>query len=483
MTSSNNQAQTSLARILPYNIEAEQMLLGAILINPQLINQTEEFLKSEHFFGQLHQKIYSAIQILIEKGLTPTPIVLKSALDRDPLFQESGGINYLNNLTTMAMLVINPKEYGRLIYELALKRSLIAIGEDVVNTAYDSQIQSSATELIEKAEGKLYNLASEGTEDRGFVKFSTSIAESLEKIDRAMKNPNHITGISTKLKDLDDILLGLHDSDLIIIAARPSMGKTAFAMNLAVNSAEILKEKQGNNPQAGGVGFFSLEMSSEQIATRMLSMYTSIDSTTLRSGKIGQEKYNIIKAAASKLADLPLFIDDSAALSIAAVRARARRLKRKHNLSVLFIDYLQLLKGTNNTENRVLEVSEITQGLKALAKELNIPVIALSQLSRAVEKREDNKPMLSDLRESGSIEQDADIVMFLYREEYYLTRSQPNPGTDEHSKWQEKLDKVRNLSDIIVAKHRNGAVGNVRLHYDTQYSRFSNYAEQYISQK
>lgn len=464
-----------LERTLPCNIQAEQMLLGAILINPDLLNQVNEFLRVRHFFDQLHQNIYDAIEVLTEKGLTATPVTLKSMLDRNSIFQEAGNIEYLHKIATLAMMVINAKDYARLIYELALKRNLITIGEEVVNTAYDSTIKDSATEQIEHAEGQLYNLASEGLNEKSFIKFSLPIAEVLKSVNRAMKSPSHVVGIPSGLIDLDTKLLGFHNSDLVIIAGRPSMGKTAFAINLAINTAKMLKAKHQDTDNIPVAGFFSLEMSSEQLASRVLSIYTELDSTSLRSGKINEENYNKLCQAAAELSELPFFIDDTPALSIAAIRARARRLKRKHNLGILFIDYLQLLKGVNKHDNRVLEITEITQGLKAIAKELNIPVIALSQLSRAVEQRSDNKPMLSDLRESGSIEQDADIVMFLYREEYYLSRMEPPPGTDKHAEWQTKLEQVRNLTDILIAKHRNGAIGNVRVYYDSQYSKFSNY--------
>jgi len=301
-----------------------------------------------------------------------------------------------------------------------------------------------------------------------------SVAESLESINRAMKNSDHVTGISTGLTDLDNKLSGFQNSDLIIIAGRPSMGKTAFAINFAFNACKALsrKAKEGASPPA--VGFFSLEMSSEQLASRLLSMMAKVDSTNLRSGKVNEEHYNDLRKAAAELSQMPFFIDDTPALTIAAVRTRARKLKRKHNLGIIFVDYLQLLRGSSKSDNRVHEISEITQGLKAIAKELNVPVIALSQLSRAVEQREDKRPMLSDLRESGSIEQDADLVMFLYREEYYLKRKEPAPNDPKYSEWQSSLDKAHNIAEILIAKHRNGAVGNVRLYYVDKFSSIGN---------
>jgi replicative DNA helicase len=470
---------TTLLRTAPANVQAEQMVIGAIMINNEAQNRVSEFLRPEHFYEPIHQKIYNAINLILDKGISATPVSLKSMLGSDEQFENIGGGEYLARLATIAMTVINVYDYGRIIYDLYLRRELINIGEELVNTAYDAGLDNSAPDQIEYAENSLFHLAAEGLSDKGFINMKDSIGMSLEMINRAMKSSDHITGISTGLMDVDRKLSGFHNSDLVIIAGRPSMGKTAFAMNFALNSCRSLlaKHKEGPPPS---VGFFSLEMSSEQLTTRILSMQTSLDSSALRSGRVGEEHYNQLRKEATELAKLPLFIDDTPALSIAAIRTRARRLKRKHNLGILFIDYLQLIRGSSNKiENRVLEISEITQGLKALAKELNIPIIALSQLSRAVEQREDKRPMLSDLRESGSIEQDADIVMFLYREEYYLTRKEPAPGTPQHSEWFENLSKVHNLAEIIVAKHRNGPVGIVQLFYDASYSRIGNYQQRH----
>lgn len=462
--------ETIIERVLPAHIKAEQMLLGAILINPNLIEQVNEFLKAEHFFEILHQKIYHAIEIISEKGLTPSIITVDSMLGKDPLFIELTGEEYLIKLTTMAMVVINPKDYGKLIFDSAIKRNLIQIGEETVNTAYDSTLELSGTEQLEMVENKLYQLASDGINERSFLPIKDHVALSLDSINRAMKNSDHVTGISTGLNDLDKKLSGFHNSDLVIIAGRPGMGKTAFAINFAFNACKSLLKKADPEKPKPSVGFFSLEMSSEQLATRLLSMMTKIDSVALRTGKVNEEHYNDLRRAASELADMPFFIDDTPALTISAVRTRARKLKRKHNLGIIFIDYLQLLRGSHKSENRVIEITEITQGLKAIAKELNIPVIALAQLSRAVEQRVDKKPILSDLRESGSIEQDADVVMFLYREEYYLRGQEPAQTDPKHSEWMDKLHKVHNVAEILVAKHRNGAVGNVSVHYSDSFS-------------
>ncbi|ABV84950.1 replicative DNA helicase [Rickettsia massiliae] len=471
----DNEDNLPIPRVLPSNVQAEQMLLGAILTNNELLNYVSEFLRDEHFFESIHQKIYKAIEKITEKGLTATPITLRSMLTQDELFQEVEGAEYLAKLITMSMMVINPVDYGKIIYDLAIKRNLINIGEEVVNNAYNSSLEVEAKEQIEHAEAKLYDLASEGLNEKSFTKIGISISESLASINRAMKNNDHVIGISTGLIDLDNKLCGFHNSDLIILAGRPSMGKTAFAINLALNACNNMRFKNiRDNQEIQSVGFFSLEMSSEQLTTRLLSMCAEIDSTSLRTGILGEEKYNRLRKEANTLSELQFFIDDTPALSISAIRTRARRMKRKHNLGILFIDYLQLIRGVSKSENRVSEISEITQGLKAIAKELNIPVIALSQLSRAVELREDKKPMLSDLRESGTIEQDADIVMFIYREEYYLTRKEPAAGDAKHAEWLDKLNKVYNIADIIVAKHRNGPVGNVPLYYDSQFSKFGN---------
>ncbi len=480
-----NSLETTLIRTLPANIQAEQMLLGAILINHNCLYQVLEFLKSEHFYEVLHQKIYNSICLITEKGLMPTPITVHSYLNNDPTFQQSGGTSYLSRIATLALMVINARDYGKIIYDLAMKRNLIEFGEEVVNTAYDSTLAHSASDQIAQAEAKLFNLASEGINERSFVKIADTLSASLVNIDRAMKNSDHVVGISSGFTALDTTLSGFHNSDLIIVAGRPSMGKTAFAIALAVNSCKALQakhkrqsnndDKEGNGEKEGSaVGIFSLEMSSEQLAYRILSMQTHIDSSVLRSGKMKEESYNSLVKAATELRCLPIFIDDTPALSISAIRTRARKLKQRHNLGMLFVDYLQLIHGVAKSDNRVQEISEITRGLKAIAKELNVPVVALSQLSRAVEAREDKRPMLADLRESGTIEQDADIVMFIYRHEYYLMRSEPPPGDAKHAEWQNQIQKVHNIADIIIAKHRNGPTGTVQLFYDTKYSKFNN---------
>jgi replicative DNA helicase len=469
---------TNITNTAPYNIEAEQTLLGAILVNNEVLNRVTEFLRSEHFYEPIHIKIYDAINLILDKGISASPISLANMLGNDDQFKSVGGTEYLSKLVILATTVINAQGYAKIIYDLAIRRQLIGVGEEIVTTAYNSGLDYSAAEQIETAENKLFNLASEGISDKGFIGINDTILNSIASIDRAMKNSDHITGTTTGFVDLDTKLSGFQNSDLVILAARPSMGKTALLINFALDACKALVLKNPNKAknEIPSVGVFSLEMSAEQLSTRMLSMNTKIDSSALKSGKVNEQHYNELRKQAQILADLPFYIDDTPALTIAAIRTRARRLKRKHNLAILFIDYLQLIRGSSNTaENRVLEVSQITQGLKALAKELNIPIIAASQLSRAVEQREDKRPMLSDLRESGSIEQDSDIVMFIYREEYYLARRQPEQGTEKHSEWLNTLNKVHNLAEIIVAKHRNGPVGTVQLFYDGRYSLFKNY--------
>lgn len=462
---------------LPFNIHAEQRILGSILLNNEVLNKVSEFLRPDHFYEPIHKKIFASINSIIDKGISANPVSLHNAFAGDETFAEIGGDKYLEKLVILASSVINPYDYGKIIYDLSLKRDLIGVGNELVSDAISAGIDKPAIEQIENAENKLFHLASEGISERGFTNIENSLVDSIRSIDRAMKNDDHITGITTGYADLDTQLSGFHDSDLIILAGRPSMGKTAFAINLAVNACKAMYERhKKTGEELKSVGLFSLEMSAEQLSTRMLSMYTGIESSSLRSGMVSESNYNELKKQSQMLSSLPFFIDDTPALSISAIRTRARRLKRKNNLGMLVIDYLQLIRGSGgkSSESRVQEVSEITQGLKALAKELNIPIIAAAQLSRAVEQRDDKRPMLSDLRESGSIEQDADIVMFLFREEYYLQRRQPAPGTDKYNEWLEAINKVHHIAEIITAKHRNGPVGTVRLYYDTKDSRFKN---------
>ena len=456
------------------SFEAEQIFLGALLINGELMEHVEEFLIPEHFYETLHQKIYSALKTLFDRQIASSPITVKSMLEKDETFIQSNGSTYLSTLVVKGSVVVSPIGYAKVIYEMAMKRNLIIIAKDILDVANNSTLELTALEQLEQAELKMFELASSGLSGKSFTPISNCLKESMSQIDRALKSSSDVTGISTGFADLDSKLSGFQNSDLVILAGRPSMGKTAFAINFAYNACKALMKKTLKDQKPPCVGFFSLEMSSDQLSTRLLSMVTKIDSTKLRNGKVGEEHYNDLKKAATQLSDVPLFIDDTPALSIAALRSRARKLKRKHNLGIIFVDYLQLVRGSKKADNRVVEISEITQGLKAIAKELSVPVIALSQLSRAVESREDKRPTLSDLRESGSIEQDADIVMFLYREEYYLQRSQPKAGDAKYPDWVEKRDRAHNIAEIIIAKHRNGSIGSVPLSYVPMYSSIIN---------
>ena len=464
----------------PQNVEAEQMLLGAILVNNEAMYQVRDYLQAIHFYEPVHQRIFAAIQKYFDKGLIANPVTLKSYFDQDEALIAIGGAEYLAKLASNAATIIHIPDYCETIYDLAQRRALIGIGEEMVNTAYEQNLDVSATGQIETAEQKLFHLASEGIGEKAFQPIRTSIISAIQRTESALKNSGKVIGVSTGLTDLDKLLGGLQRSDLLILAGRPSMGKTALATSIAYESA-VWFQKQKNEdssiqkPQS--VGFFSLEMSGEQLAARLLSGATSINSNKMRKGELSNDEFATLVRESQKVSQLPFFIDDTPALSISALRTRARRLKRVHNLGMLVVDYLQLVRAsnTNSQTNRVQEVSEITQGLKAIAKELDVPVIALSQLSRAVEQRDDKRPQLSDLRESGSIEQDADVVMFVYREEYYLMRKMPREeDTTEFSSWQERMDKVHGIAEVIIAKQRNGPIGNVELQFQSELTRFGN---------
>jgi replicative DNA helicase len=479
---------TKTYREQPYNILAEQMLLGVFLTNNEAVNKVSDFLLEEHFYEPVHQRIFAAIHKFIERGVIANPITLKNHFDKDSALSDIGGAEYLVKLAGLATTIINVADYARTIYDLSVRRKLIAVGEEIVNDAFDVEIERTAKEQIEKAEQELFILASEGHDgSTGFQHIKSPLIDAIHRAELAFKHRERVSGISTGFVDLDKLLGGFQNSDLLILAGRPSMGKTALGINLAYQSCKAMyehhmatKEERGDdNLPPPAVGVFSLEMSSEQLAARMLSMVSEVDSSKMRSGHISEDDFGKIVTANKYMNQLPFFIDDTPSLSISALRTRARRLKRRHNLGLILVDYLQLLRGASkqSESNRVLEISEITQGLKAVAKELNIPVIALSQLSRAVEQREDKRPLLSDLRESGSIEQDADIVMFIYRDDYYLMRKQPREGTPEYETWQAEVSKAFNVAEVIIAKQRNGPIGNVRLHYESNLTKFSNLAE------
>lgn len=462
-------------RMLPHNIEAEQGLLGALLVDNRAVERMGDFLKAEHFFLPAHQRIYQAIAKLIDRGQTASPVTLKSYFETDEDLAHVGGAEYLADLAASVVTVINTADYARTIYDLFLRRELIAFGEEVVNDCFSHTLDRDANEVIKEAEGRLFSLAETGDMNGGFVTLRESVLTAIQIAEKAYQTDGHVTGATTGLTDLDNKLGGLHPSDLLILAARPSMGKTSLAVNIAYNTAKAYVKSGGK--EGAIVGFFSLEMSSDQLATRILADESGISGDAIRKGNIQESDFRRFVEASQQLAQMPLYIDDTPALSISAVRTRARRLKRQYGLGLIVVDYLQLLQGTGSrqgTENRVLEISEITRGLKAIAKELNIPVMALSQLSRAVEQREDKRPMLSDLRESGSIEQDADVVMFIYREEYYLARSQPDmEDAEKFAKWQERMDRAHNKAEVIVSKQRHGPIGTVETYFDPNLTRFS----------
>jgi len=463
---------------MPNNIEAEQAIIGAFLHNNENVNQVSDLLLPEHFFLPIHQKIYSIIIRFIDRSLTATPLTLKTFFANDESFKNSStnAFDYMMQLVSNADLVVNVKALSSVLYDLYLRRCLIEIGSDMTaDRNNDDDTELSAIQKLETVEQKLFNLAQYNNYGN-FTTISTAFDDTLEHVDQIMRGVKKTNGLSTGFEEMDDKTGGLQDSDLIIIAARPSMGKTAFAVNIAVNIAKQFDKESEKNPEhkTESVAIFSLEMSSSQIANRILSMQTGIDSSRIRSGHMSKDEFTILSKESANISNIPLFIDDTAALTISSIRTRARRMKRKHNISIIIIDYLQLILPSHksNNTNRVQEIAEVSQGLKALAKELNIPIIALSQLSRAVENREDKRPQLSDLRESGNIEQDADLVAFLYREEYYLKRK--NMEMSDDMEWQKQVNKVRNISEIIISKHRNGPVGQFYLYFNSNTTKFKN---------
>ena len=478
-------------RTPPHNIEAEQALLGGILINNRTLERVADFLRPEHFYNPVHQRVFAAVLRLTERSQIADPVTLKSYFDQDGSLAEIGGADYLRKLAFSVVTTINAGDYGRTIYDAYLRRELIEIGTEQVNNAYEYSIELGATQQIEQVEQRLFDLATKGQADGGFRKFHDALTAAVEIAEHAFQREGKTSGVSTGFRDIDEKLGGLHPSDLLIIAGRPSMGKTAFATNIAFNIAKAFKPGTGAGGEAvaqqgGVVGFFSLEMSAEQLATRVLAEESGVPSDRIRRGEVRAEEFDQFVQASSRLGGVPLHIDDTPALTIQALRTRARRLKRQHGLHLIVVDYLQLLSGTSRPGaevNRVQELSEITRGLKALAKELEVPVVALSQLSRAVENREDKRPQLADLRESGSIEQDADVVMFVFREEYYLERSEPAQRPEEAMEkfdlrfqgWKNRLEAARNRAEIIIAKQRHGPVGTVVLAFKGELTKFSDY--------
>ncbi|MET0674984.1 MAG: replicative DNA helicase [Bradyrhizobium sp.] len=466
-------------RSAPHNIEAEQGLLGAMLVNNDAFYRVSDFLEPKHFFEPLHQTIYETASSLIRMGKIATPVTLKTFLPADI---DIGGMTvgqYLARLAAEATTIINAQDYGRTIYDLSLRRDLIGIGEDMVNVAYDAPVDFAPRNQIEDAERKLYELAESGRYDGGFQKFSQALTTALDMAAKAFQRDGKLSGISTGLRDLDAKMGGLQHSDLIILAGRPGMGKTSLATNIAYNVAQAYKgelQPDGTMKAVNGgvVGFFSCEMSGEQLATRIIAERSGISSSSIRRGGITEADFEKLRDCSIELQTLPFYVDETGGISISQVMARARRLKRQKGLDLLVIDYIQLLSGSGKrgNDNRVQEITEITTSLKALAKELAVPIIALSQLSRQVENRDDKRPQLSDLRESGSIEQDADVVIFVYREEYYLAAKEPRPGTPEHEKWQTDMGLAHGKAEVIIGKQRHGPTGTVELQFDASVTRF-----------
>ena len=471
---------------LPHNIEAEQALLGALLNNNEVYDRIASLVNESHFYDPVHQRIFQTATARIQKNALASPITLKAFLQDDPGLAELGGPAYLARLSEAAITIFAAKDYAQLIYDLAIRRSLMDIGDEIARKAAEVRPDSEPREQIVEAEQRLYSLAEQGQVESGFQSFLKAVTDAVNVANAAYQRDGGLAGVSTGLVDLDKKLGGLHPSDLLILAGRPSMGKTSLATNIAFNIAKTYRHglrPDGSEGAVNGgvVGFYSLEMSAEQLAARILSEAAEVPSEQIRRGDMTEDDFRRFVEAAKDLESCPLFIDDTPALPISQLAARARRLKRQHGLDVLIVDYLQLVRpASSRDQGRVNEVSEITQGLKAIAKELNIPVIALSQLSRQVESRDDKRPQLSDLRESGSIEQDADVVMFVFREEYYKEREKPGDHDIEAmQKWQEEMSRLHGRAEVIIGKQRHGPIGTVDLAFEGRFTRFSNLVRSY----
>ena len=452
---------------LPNNIEAEQSIIGSILVNNEIFDEINTIISNINFYDPMHQKIFSSIENLIYKGMLANPITLKNYFENEK--DEINVPEYLVKITKFSTSARQTIEYSKIIYDMFVRRELIKISEQMIDNAKENNLDTSGQNIIENSEKLLYDLAEKGTFNSSLIKFDDAMKQTIEMASAAYKNDGGIVGVPTGLRDLDDKLGGLHQSDLIIIAGRPSMGKTSLATNIAFNAAQNIQV----NGTKSSIAFFSLEMSSEQLSTRIISEQARIGSNDIRRGRISDEQFDRFLETSKNISELPLFIDETPAISIAAMSNRARRIKRLHGLDLIVVDYIQLMKGSlNNKDGRVQEISQITQGLKAIAKELGVPVLALSQLSRQVEQRDDHKPQLADLRESGSIEQDADVVMFVYREGYYLQRKEPREATVEHAEWQAKMNEVAHLAEIIIGKQRHGPIGKVTLEFEERFTKF-----------
>lgn len=467
----------------PANLEAEQALLGALLANNKAYERVSEFLEHDHFADPVHGRIFEAIRRRIEAGQLADAVTLRAEFEHTGQLEEVGGTAYLAQLLAATVGIINAGEYGRTVHDAWLRRQLIDLGEVVVNRAFGSEPDMAGREQVEAAEHALYELATRGSTAGGFLNFERALAQAIQGAERAFRRTGHVSGLATGLRDLDSKTGGLHPSDLLVLAGRPGMGKTAFATRIATGAARALQADAKASEKRGVVAIFSLEMSAEQLATRVLAEQARISGDRIRRGDIGPRDFDRFVAVAREIGGMPIEIDDTPAITLSALRTRARRLKRTRGLALIIIDYLQLMRPAAGTrpENRVLEISQITQGLKAIAKELSVPVLALAQLSRAVEGREDKRPQLSDLRESGTIEQDADAVMFIYRDDYYLAQRAPkqmNYDSEERfqeatEKWQRDMERVHNRAELLIAKQRHGPTGKIDLFFEAEFTRFA----------
>jgi len=469
-------------RALPANLEAEAAFLGAVLIDNRVLEELPVPVQPAHFFEPLHARIFERIQVLLDKQMVVTPVTLKPYFETDPAIIELGGTGYLARLTADGHGLLAPRELAQQIYDLALLRELVSVGRELVENALDTSEEVEPMKQIEEAEAALFRVAEGAAGTSEAESFGQAAKQAIRLVEAALNSGGHVAGKTTGFSSINAKCGGLHDSDLIIVAGRPGMGKSSLAMNIAYNCAARLKQDQEDGIEkttGAGVAVFSLEMSKDQLATRILAEQSGIPSELLRMGKISREDFRDLSYASQRLNDLPLYIDDTPALTIAAMRTRARRLKRRHGIGLIVVDYLQLLQGSGRSQdNRVNEISEISRGLKTLAKELQVPVIALSQLSRAVEQREDKRPQLSDLRESGSIEQDADMVWFIFREDYYEGSKEPDPkNEDAYRAWKDKMEGIHGLAELIIAKQRHGSTGKVRLRFEPKITKFSDLVE------
>ncbi len=474
--------EQELYRHVPYDIDVEQALLGAMLVDNQAIERVSGTLKPEHFYDPLHARLYEVMLAQFERGgMVITPLTLHAAMKADPGLLEVGGHAYLAGLAQASPALPNVRDLAKILQELAVRRALIHIGEDIVNTAYEAPHDNPPKAQIEAAEKALYAIAETSRYGEGPIDFAESLRRAVESAEKAQARGGRISGVSSGFTDIDSLLGGLQPSDLLILAARPGMGKSALATNIAFNAARMWMqdmEAGAEVPRGAAVLLFSLEMAAQQLSARILSEQTEIEMWKIRNGKFSDSEWEKFVLTMQELSTLPLFIDDSGGISIAQIAARARRLKREKKIGLIIVDYLQLVEASRRLENRVQEITDVTKGLKTLAKELNVPILALAQLSRGVDARDDKRPVLSDLRESGSIEQDADVVMFIYREEYYLKTREPDPTTPDHAKWVEKCERAFRRAEVLVEKHRHGATNRIELFFDDRFTRFSNLANE-----